>query len=97
MKRSIHVSKDQSDLHIPNLRQKRSASKTNDDPKLKNTIKNRVIITPNEKNMNMTKNTISITKKNVKVSVAGKKNIKGISLNKTATIKISSRSETPLM
>lgn len=92
----MDVSKDKSDAHSSNLRQKRPASKNEDDHKLKSVIKNRVIITSNEKNINKTKNTISITKSNLNVSVMGNKKIKGISFNKTISTKISP-SETPLM
>lgn len=85
----------QSDAYVPNLRQKRSASKT-EDSKPKSTfsalksirrVTNASIgISMNNlmKKSNAIPTTISITKSNLKASVIGKKNTKPITVCKTS-------------
>jgi len=92
MKTNNHVlSNVESDAHVPNLRQKRSASK-NEDNKLKllSTVKSCRVSSPStETNVNNTKINITastiITRNNSKTSLASKKNIKALSLNKTSS------------
>jgi len=94
----------QSDVYVPNLRQKRSASKT-EDPKPKSTfsaLKNirrvtnaSIGISMNNlmKKNNTAPTTITLTRSNLKASIIGKKNTKPISVCKGST-KTTKTSET---
>lgn len=96
----------QSDVYVPNLRQKRSASKT-EDPKPKSTfsaLKNirrvtnaSIGISMNNlvKKNNTASTTITITKSNLKASIIGKKNTKPITVCKGST-KTTNTSETAI-
>jgi len=94
----------QSDVYVPNLRQKRSASKT-EEPKPKSTfsaLKNirrvtnaSIGISMNNlvKKNNTAPTTITITRSNLKASIIGKKNTKPITVCKAST-KTTNTSET---
>jgi len=96
----------QSDVYVPNLRQKRSASKT-EDPKPKSTfsaLKNirrvtnaSVGISMNNlvKKNNTAPTTITITRSNLKASIIGKKTTKPITVCKANT-KTTNTSETAI-